>query len=72
MPNIKYTWRTKTGDPKEINGVTLFADAVPRIGDSVMINVPISDKESAQGSGRVGDVIWKHRHDGLEVEVILG
>ena len=71
MPIINYKWRTITTDPQEIDGVTLVVEAVPRVGDLVDIDVPVSDKENARGSGRVSNVIWKHRHDGLQVTVFL-
>jgi hypothetical protein len=50
----------------------LSVPSVPRIGDLVEIDVPVGEKESAVGSGRVQDVIWKQRHEGQEVTVILG
>jgi hypothetical protein len=71
MPIINYKWRTRTTDPQEIDGVTLVVETVPRVGDLVEIDVPVSDKENARGSGRVSNVIWKHRHDGLQVTVFL-
>lgn len=69
MTHIEYKWRAKTSDPREIVSVAIRAEQVPRVGELVTVDVPINDKESAYGSGRVSQVHWNHKHNGFELEL---
>jgi hypothetical protein len=68
---VKYTWPQRTNDPREIVSVELPSFAVPRIGESVELNVPITDDEAAVHCGIVKRVDWSYRHDGQQVRVSL-
>jgi hypothetical protein len=55
---IKYYWSPITRSPNEVTSVTMMSLHVPRLGDTVGIQVEVEPGEMVEKYGVVADVVW--------------
>jgi hypothetical protein len=67
---VTYQWQKETDDPREIIGVTLEQNHVPRMDETVTIDV-INGSNHISKTGKVVSVRWRITQNGQFVGIRL-